>query len=200
MNRRVARIDISNPVTTGFTVTGIEGTSNLSVPLFIDEFGSGNGIYPKKTLSNATAIPAALYLYPSLGSRLNPGTPIKLHGIHAGNPVTLSTKTKLLPNTRYVLAVRNDESNLRLDITVAPWNDGGTIDTPDVGGTYNSHVTFEGSSRQTGVYTIDTVNRTLTYTAATFKNGDEFLTLRGAARRQEPHRDHPPGRQLAGAL
>lgn len=185
ITRRVARIDISNPGITGFTVTGIQGSSLILAPLFKDNLsGYLNKAGTAITLTNAAIIPAALYLYPpKTGSQAG----ITLSGIYAGNPVTLATTATLLPNTRYTLAVRNDESNLRLDISVAPWNDGDTIDTPDVGNaTYNSHVTFEGSSYQFGVFTIDTVNRTLTYTAATFKNENELLILRGAAGDRNP--------------
>ena len=184
MIRRVTRIDISNPVTTGFTVTGIKAAGNPSVPLFIDDFsGYMQQDYPEITLSNAAGIPAAIYLYPVSGDSDN--AEITLSGTYAGNPVTLGITTKILPNTRYTIAVRNDGSNLRLDITVAPWNDGGTIDTPDIAGTLNSeHHLATTSTLYTGQIphgdsTTINGNRITYATTDLFTSGGGFLEIRG---------------------
>lgn len=184
MIRRVARVDISNPDITGFTITSIKGESNCAVPLFNDNDGGFTTVLsPEIPLSNAAEIPAALYLYPSPGQ-----AEITLTGTYAGNPMTLKVNNlNLRPNTRYTLAVRNDESNLRLAITVAPWNEGNDIETGDIsasalnsGGEFAAAPNGRLSGTQPGTYTIDPTNRIITYSTATYLPG-RFLTLRGAA-------------------
>lgn len=189
LNRRVARVDISNPDITGFTVTEIRVLKMAcSVPFFKD---INRGVmdvidFPSLSLHNAAYIPAAAYVYPPLPS--NEKVTIELSGIFAGNPVKLNVSTHMLPNTRYIIAVRNDQSNLRLDISVAPWNDGGYIDSDDVNIAFNTEVSFTSAYPVTApgaLLSIDNTTRRITFVTGVYKETD-FLTLQGATSDRNP--------------
>ena len=138
--RLVARLDISNPATTGFTITQINGSYKSNIMFFppytLEKRGMQIGT--SSDISNAEYIAGALYLYPYSGEEKNK---ITITGTLNGTLQTITVEATLKPNTRYLLRVRNDGNNVSATIEVAPWNEGSDIDTP-LPGEYNTAYTL----------------------------------------------------------
>lgn len=149
MIRRVSRLDIANPDITGFKVEGIQVEAPSSVPYFEEatETMLSTDDYVLIPLTDAEEIPGACYLFPAApGTPGTPGTKVKitLYGILMGAiGQTLKAEAVMEPNTRYILRVRNDESNVRVEIEVAPWDTGDDIPTEDVSGKLNTAANLE---------------------------------------------------------
>ena len=150
MIRRVSRIDLLNPDITGFEVEGMRIEAPITMPYFGEsaETTLSGDDYNPVYLTNAEEIPGACYLFPAaLGTPGTPGTPgtkvkITLTGTLMGAPdQTLKAEAVMKPNTRYLLRVRNDESNVRVEIEVADWDTGEDIATEDVSGKLNTGCT-----------------------------------------------------------
>ena len=156
LTRRVARIDISNPVATGFTVTDVTLTGAKNATLFGDIAAAGANqtvAFAEKAVYNAEVINAALYAlpmnandadgeYPSVAIKGKLGTTeLTLTAKFAGDPMTATTKG-MQPNTRYVVNIINTEGNLTAYITIADWAYGETVDTDDIAARLNSGATL----------------------------------------------------------
>ena len=156
LTRRVARIDISNPVATGFTVTDVTLTGAKNATLFGDIAAAGANqtvAFAEKAVYNAEVINAALYAlpmnandadgeYPSVAIKGKLGTTeLTLTAKFAGDPMTATTKG-MQPNTRYVVNSINTEGNLTAYITIADWAYGETVDTDDIAARLNSGATL----------------------------------------------------------
>lgn len=156
LTRRVARIDISNPAATGFTVTGVTLTGAKNATLFGDIAAAGANqtvAFAEKAVYNAEVINAALYAlpmnandtdgeYPSVAIKGKLGTTeLTLTAKFAGDPMTATTKG-MQSNTRYVVNIINTEGNLTAYITIADWAYGETVDTDDIAAQLNSGATF----------------------------------------------------------
>lgn len=143
MIRRVSRIDISNPDITGFKVVGINVMAAKQAFFFAAPTSTEVSPYitdasEMAPLTNAGNIPGACYLLPPAeGTQAMIGVRGALDGF--GQEITLiAASTTLKPNTRYILRVRNDGSNVRLSIEVADWDEGETLPTDDISGKLNS--------------------------------------------------------------
>lgn len=139
LSRLVARLDISNPASTGFIITKRGYGAQDDVPLFPPyALTSSEGRPMVSPIDNAEYIPGFLYLYPLSGGNQNT---IRIDGTLHGVEQTLTVEATLKCNTRYLLRVRNDGNNVSASIEVAPWNDGSDIDAP-VPGEYNAAYTI----------------------------------------------------------
>jgi len=149
MIRRVSRIDIANPDITGFQVEGIQVQAPVSMPYFKETAATTlpTDKYAFIPLLNTEEIPGACYLFPAAPDAPDAsGTKVKitLTGTLMGvTGQTLEAEAVMRPNTRYILRVRNDESNVRVEIDVADWDTGADIPTEDVSGKLNTGATLE---------------------------------------------------------
>lgn len=173
LKRQVARIDIQNPVATGFTVTKLtlNGAGNsllFAADADIPEATTGGGAYDviafadKAIKVSAEMLPGALYAYPVKNSA--DGTPkVKVTGTMGGSG-EISVEAKfddnmladnkgMMPNTRYVVNLHNSEGNITADITIAEWIPGETVDTEDVMTKLNATATL---AVETGKSTLST--------------------------------------------
>lgn len=148
LSRRVARFDINNPATTGFTVTGISAANvDYTQCLLFGGSISGGGrsslTLNRLPLTNATSIPAALYIpYGNYGSSYQ--LDIVIHGIFHGINTELHAKTGYVnANTRYIINIINTGSTVAANISLADWTDTeDNLDSDDLFGTLNSGTNF----------------------------------------------------------
>jgi len=140
MQRRVARLDIENPVSEYFEVTGINVNGYADYGLFEDSKTSdANVSYGPKACENAANIPGAFYCYP--GGASSSGTTVTIQGKYLGAETTITTAgTQLLPNTRYIVRIHDSNHNLSATLEVVPWDEGGEIEAPVTPGTYATTV------------------------------------------------------------
>lgn len=192
--RRVARIDISNPIATGFTVTDVTLTGAKNATLFGTPAAAGANqtvVFAAKTVHNAEVINAALYTlpmnandaageFPSISIKGKLGsTEITLAAEFKGNTMIATTKG-MQPNTRYVVNIINNEGNLTANISVADWVYGETVDTDDIMSQLNAAATL---AAEGGVALLGGDNdKTLyiTYNGSGYNDGDAFATITGA--------------------
>lgn len=192
LTRRVARIDISNPVATGFTVTSVTLTGAKNAPLFNDIAAIGDDqtvAFTEKTVTNAEVINGALYAlpmnaddtrYPSVEIKGKLGTTeLTVTANFKGDAMTSAIKG-MQPNTRYVVNILNTEGNLTAYITIADWAYGETVDTDDIAAQLNAEATLD----VTDSVTLSTKTMYLKYTA-TYQGGT-FATVSGAASDKKP--------------
>lgn len=174
--RRVARIDIKNPVGTGFTVKKVtlSGAGNSTM------FGKApqattSGDYDIVALAaadvvNAELIPAALYALPIEAETTNNYIPsVKITGSIGGSgdieveaqfgSSMTGTFKGMDVNTRYIVNLNNSAGNVTADITVAEWNYGESVDTEDVMGKLNANAQLTEESTNA---TLDAGAKTLT--------------------------------------
>lgn len=174
--RRVARIDIKNPVGTGFTVKKVtlSGAGNSTM------FGKApqattSGDYDIVALAvadvvNAELIPAALYALPIEAETANNYIPsVKITGSIGGSgdieveakfgSSMTGTFKGMDVNTRYIVNLNNSAGNVTADITVAEWNYGESVDTEDVMGKLNANAQLTAESTNA---TLDAAAKTLT--------------------------------------
>lgn len=174
--RRVARIDIKNPVGTGFTVKKVtlSGAGNSTM------FGKApqattSGDYDIVALAaadvvNAELIPAALYALPIEAETTNNYIPsVKITGSIGGSgdieveakfgSSMTGTFKGMDVNTRYIVNLNNSAGNVTADITVAEWNYGESVDTEDVMGKLNANAQLTAESTNA---TLDAAAKTLT--------------------------------------
>ncbi len=192
LTRRVARIDISNPVATGFTVTDVTLTGAKNATLFgnIAAAGSNQTVaFAEKTVTNAEVINAALYAlpmnandaageYPTVAIKGKLGTTeLTLTAKFAGDPMTATTKG-MQPNTRYVVNIINTEGNLTAYITIADWAYGETVDTDDIAAQLNSGATFAAATGN-GIGLIGDNNKTLYIGGLSCAEGTPLATITG---------------------
>ena len=137
--RLAARVDISNPSTTNFIVTKMQCSYKTNITLFppYTLTKTGLSLQGSNSIDNAEYIAGAAYFYPYSDAE----NEIILNGTLNGTKQTLSVNATLKPNTRYILRVRNDGSNVNATIEVAPWNEGSDIDAP-LSGKYNATYTL----------------------------------------------------------
>lgn len=139
LSRLVARLDISNPASTGFIITSRGYGAQDDVPLFPPyTLTLSEGRPMVSPIDNAEYIPGFLYLYPHSDGKQNT---IRIHGTLHGVQQILTVEATLKCNTRYLLRVRNDGNNVSASIEVAPWNEDTDIDAP-VPGEYNAAYTI----------------------------------------------------------
>lgn len=174
--RRVARIDIKNPVGTGFTVKKVtlSGAGNSTM------FGKApqattSGDYDIVALAaadvvNAELIPAALYALPIEAETTNNYIPsVKITGSIGGSgdieveaqfgSSMTGTFKGMDVNTHYIVNLNNSAGNVTADITVAEWNYGESVDTEDVMGKLNANAQLTEESTNA---TLDAGAKTLT--------------------------------------
>ena len=174
--RRVARIDIKNPVGTGFTVKKVtlSGAGNSTM------FGKApqattSGDYDIVALAaadvvNAELIPAALYALPIAAETANGYIPsVKITGSIGGSgdieveakfgSSMTGTFKGMDVNTRYIVNLNNSAGNVTADITVAEWNYGESVDTEDVMEKLNANAQLTAESTNA---TLDAAAKTLT--------------------------------------
>lgn len=174
--RRVARIDIKNPVGTGFTVKKVtlSGAGNSTM------FGKApqattSGDYDIVALAaadvvNAELIPAALYALPIEAETANGYIPsVEITGSIGGSgdikvkaqfgSSMTGTFKGMDVNTRYIVNLNNSAGNVTADITVAEWNYGESVDTEDVMGKLNANAQLTEESTNA---TLDAAAKTLT--------------------------------------
>lgn len=140
MIRRVSRIDLLNPDVTGFKAESMQVKAAASMPYFgVATANSLSDAYGEIALTNEEAVYGASYLLPATtGTQVE----VTLTGALMGAPAqTLTARAEMKPNTRYLLRVRNDESNVRVEIEVADWDAGEDISTEDVSGKLNAGCT-----------------------------------------------------------
>ncbi|WP_099291640.1 MULTISPECIES: hypothetical protein [unclassified Butyricimonas] len=191
LTRRVARIDINNPVATGFTVTDVTLTGAKNATLFKDIAAAGTNqtvAFAEKTVTNAEVINAALYAlpmnandaageYPTVAIKGKLGTTeLTLTAKFAGDPMTATTKG-MQPNTRYVVNIINTEGNLTAYITIADWVYGETVDTDDIAARLNSGATLA-EERSAAVLFGDN-NKNLYVHNLPHAEGTPFATITG---------------------
>lgn len=195
LTRRVARVDISNPVATGFTVTAVTLTGAKNATLFGDIAAIGDNqtvAFAEKTVTNAEVINAALYAlpmnaddsrYPSVEIKGKLGTTeLTLTAKFTGDAMTSATKG-MQPNTRYVVNILNTEGNLTAYITIADWAYGETVDTDDIAAQLSSQATL---TAEAAASLGGTDNKTLYITYAnSYSEGTAFATITG-------HSDNKP--------
>lgn len=141
MIRRVSRIDVLNPDITGFKAESMKVKAATEMPYFKEATQAAINDYADIPLSKAEAAYGACYLLPPAA-----GTPVEvtLTGTLMGAPAqTLTASAVMKPNTRYLLRVRNNESNVRVEIEVADWDEGGEIKTDDISEKMNAACTVE---------------------------------------------------------
>ena len=175
LTRRAARIDISNPVTTGFTVTAVTLTGAKNAPLFGDLAVAGAGqtvAFAEQAVTNAPVINAALYAlpmnandaageYPSVVIKGKLGaSELTLTAKFAGDPMTATTKG-MQPNTRYVVNIVNSEGNISAMISIADWVYGETVDSEDIMTVLNSGATLAVEAANASLTIIGDDNKTL---------------------------------------
>lgn len=172
LSRWVTRFDINNPATTGFTITGISA-NNVDYKQCTLFGGSTSGTnrsaltLNELPLTNATSIPAALYIpygYYSNGS--SDQLDIVIHGTFHGVETVLHAKTEsyVNPNTRYVVNIINSGSTVAASLSLADWTDDGTnIDSDDLFGTLNSGATLAVESGATNYIEQDGNEITVLY-------------------------------------
>ena len=174
--RRVARIDIKNPVGTGFTVKKVtlSGAGNSTM------FGKApqattSGDYDIVALAaadvvNAELIPAALYALPIVEETSNDYFPsVEITGSIGGSgdieveakfgSSMTGTFKGMDVNTRYIVNLNNSAGNVTADITVAEWNYGESVDTEDVMEKLNANAQLTAESTNA---TLDAGAKTLT--------------------------------------
>ena len=174
--RRVARIDIKNPVGTGFTVKKVtlSGAGNSTM------FGKApqattSGDYDIVALAaadvvNAELIPAALYALPIEAETTNDYIPsVEITGSIGGSgdieveakfgSSMTGTFKGMDVNTRYIVNLNNSAGNVTADITVAEWNYGESVDTEDVMEKLNANAQLTAESTNA---TLDAGAKTLT--------------------------------------
>lgn len=192
--RRVARIDIKNPVGTGFTVKKVtlSGAGNSTM------FGKApqattSGDYDIVALAaadvvNAELIPAALYALPIEAETTNNYIPsVKITGSIGGSgdieveakfgSSMTGTFKGMDVNTRYIVNLNNSAGNVTADITVAEWNYGESVDTEDVMGKLNANAQLTEESTNA---TLDAAAKTLTikYPSSSF-SAVKIATIEG---------------------
>ena len=140
LRRLVARLDISNPSETGFIVQMISYSSPSAIKLFPPHTYMYRSDPPQTSvIENAEYIAGAFYLYPPNETSVD--KKITISGTLNGIQESVIVNTALKNGTRYIVRLRNDQSNVKATIEVAPWGEGGNIDAP-VTGTLNTAYTF----------------------------------------------------------
>ena len=188
--RLSTRIDISNPSTTNFITTGIEYRYKTDISLFppYTLATTGMKLQSHNTIDNAEYIAGAAYFYPYSDENNEIIITGTLHGVEQ----TITVNASFKPNTRYILRVRNAESNVSATIEVAPWDEGSDIDAP-LSGEYNAAYTLApvvtGSSigndgTEINDYAVDVEQSTRTIRA--YKSNYSFITVTGAAADSKP--------------
>ena len=200
LTRRVARIDISNPVATGFTVTDVTLTGAKNATLFgnIAAAGANQTVaFAEKTVTNAEVINAALYAlpmnandadgeYPSVAIKGKLGTTeLTLTAKFAGDPMTATTKG-MQPNTRYVVNIINTEGNLTAYITIADWAYGETVDTDDIMAQLNSGATLAAVSDSSTLGGTNNKTIYIKYYADAYTSKPDIATVTGATSDDKP--------------
>lgn len=182
--RRVARIDIKNPVGTGFTVKKVTLSGAKNSTMFGNApQATSSGDYDIVALAaadvvNAELIPAALYALPIEAETTNNYIPsVKITGSIGGSgdieveakfgSSMTGTFKGMDVNTRYIVNLNNSAGNVTADITVAEWNYGESVDTEDVMGKLNANAQLTEESTNA---TLDAAAKTLTikYPASSF--------------------------------
>lgn len=174
--RRVARIDIKNPVGTGFTVKKVtlSGAKNSTMFGNVPQ-ATTSGDYDIVALAaadvvNAELIPAALYALPIEAETTNNYIPsVKITGSIGGSgdieveakfgSSMTGTFKGMDVNTRYIVNLNNSAGNVTADITVAEWNYGESVDTDDVMEKLNTGAELTAESTNA---TLDAAAKTLT--------------------------------------
>lgn len=174
--RRVARIDIKNPVGTGFTVKKVtlSGAGNSTMFGNVPQ-ATTSGDYDIVALAaadvvNAELIPAALYALPIEAETANGYIPsVEITGSIGGSgdikveaqfgSSMTGTFKGMDVNTRYIVNLNNSAGNVTADITVAEWNYGESVDTEDVMGKLNANAQLTEESTNA---TLDAAAKTLT--------------------------------------
>lgn len=194
LQRRVARLDIGNPVSDYFEVIGIHVTGYADYGLFEGTKATTdtNVSYGLKACGNAASIPGAFYCYP--GGASSSGTVVAVSGNYLGVATTVTaTGTQLSPNTRYMVRIHDSNHNLNATLEVQPWDEGGDIEAP-VGETYatvvNVSVPSVGSFNPRSYAYIDKTNHIIWLTQGCLSNNmlsrsivltsAPFLQLKGA--------------------
>lgn len=182
--RRVARIDIKNPVGTGFTVKKVtlSGAKNSTMFGNVPQ-ATTSGDYDIVALAaadvvNAELIPAALYALPIAAETANGYIPsVKITGSIGGSgdieveaqfgSSMTGTFKGMDVNTRYIVNLNNSAGNVTADITIAEWNYGESVETEDVMGKLNANAQL---TAETANATLDAGAKTLTikYPASSF--------------------------------
>lgn len=174
--RRVARIDIKNPVGTGFTVKKVTLSGAKNSTMFGNApQATSSGDYDIVALAaadvvNAELIPAALYALPIEAETTNNYIPsVKITGSIGGSgdieveakfgSSMTGTFKGMDVNTRYIVNLNNSAGNVTADITVAEWNYGESVDTEDVMGKLNANAQLTEESTNA---TLDAAAKTLT--------------------------------------
>lgn len=165
MQRRVVRLDIDNPISEYFEVTGINVEGYTDYGLFDGTSSTSdvNTVYgAPKPCKNAASIPGAFYCYP--GGKSDGGTVVKVIGNYLGAETTITTVgTQLLPNTRYIVRIHDSNHNLSATLEVTPWGEGDGIEAPVTPGTYAAtadiSVPYDDDANQKPYAYIDKVNR-----------------------------------------
>lgn len=174
--RRVARIDIKNPVGTGFTVKKVtlSGAKNSTMFGNVPQ-ATTSGDYDIVALAaadvvNAELIPAALYALPIEAETTNNYIPsVEITGSIGGSgdikvkaqfgSSMTGTFKGMDVNTRYIVNLNNSAGNVTADITVAEWNYGESVDTEDVMEKLNANAQLTAESTNA---TLDAAAKTLT--------------------------------------
>lgn len=165
MQRRVVRLDIDNPVSEYFEVTGINVEGYTDYGLFDGTSSTSdvNTVYgAPKPCKNAASIPGAFYCYP--GGKSDGGTVVKVIGNYLGAETTITTVgTQLLPNTRYIVRIHDSNHNLSATLEVTPWGEGDGIEAPVTPGRYamfaRISVPYNDEADQKPYAYIDAANR-----------------------------------------
>lgn len=136
VQRRVARIDLANPVSDFFEVTGIDVKGFSHYSLFGEAVTAPAIQYGLQACANAVSVPGAYYCYPGGTDGSADASVVSISGNYLGTETTITTAgTQLLPNTRYVVRIHDTNHNLSATLEVLPWDDGNEIDA-SITGTY----------------------------------------------------------------
>lgn len=174
--RRVTRIDIKNPVGTGFTVKKVTLSGAKNSTMFGNApQATSSGDYDIVALAaadvvNAELIPAALYALPIEAETTNSYIPsVEITGSIGGSgdikvkaefgSSMTGTFKGMDVNTRYIVNLNNSAGNVTADITVAEWNYGESVDTEDVMEKLNANAQLTAESTNA---TLDAAAKTLT--------------------------------------
>lgn len=189
MIRRVSRIDVLNPDITGFKAESMAVKTVTAMPYFEEATQTElSESYAAIPLPAEEATYGACYLLPpAAGTQVE----VTLTGTLMGAPAqTLTAKAEMKPNTRYLLRVRNDESNVRVEIEVADWEEGGEIKTDNISEKMNAECTVAVANPNLNEYpkvTID-AEKHIIYVASASSLSDRpgIVTLTGAANDTNP--------------